>query len=273
MYQKPNQRLDDQTAVVTGGSGGIGQAVCLALARDGANVLINYYKDKEGAEEIAHEIDRMDTPGRGLPWRANVADEASTQEMFEAAIKEFGTVDIAVANSGVQRDAAFHEMTLKQWQQVIDINLTGQFLTTRAAVREFRRRGMRKEVSSALGKIIHMSSVHEVIPWAGHVNYATAKGGLVMLMQSLAQEYGPEKIRVNSIAPGAIRTPINEEVWSDETKMKELLKLIPYQRMGEPSDIGAVAAWLASDESDYITGTTIFVDGGMTCYPGFTENG
>lgn len=273
MYQKPNQRLNHQTAIVTGGSGGLGQAVSLALGRDGANVIVNYYSDKEGAEEVAHQISQLDTPGKALICKANVADEDSVQAMFDLAIKEFGTVDIAVANSGIQKDAPFHEMTLKQWQQVIDVNLTGQFLTARAAIREFLRRGMRPGVSSALGKILHMSSVHEIIPWAGHVNYAAAKGGIVMLMQSLAQEYGKQKIRVNSIAPGAIRTDINKSVWDNKDSYRELLKLIPYNRIGEPSDVGAVATWLASDESDYITGTTIFVDGGMTCYPGFTENG
>ena len=273
MYQKPNKRLDHQTAIVTGGSGGLGKEICAAFGKDGANVIVNYYSDKEGAEEVAHRISQMDTPGRAIPFKANVADEDQTQAMFDFAIQEFGTVDIAMANSGIQRDAPFHDMTLKQWQQVIDVNLTGQFLTARAAIREFRKRGMREGVSCALGKIIHMSSVHEVIPWAGHVNYATAKGGIVMLMQSLAQEYGKERIRVNSIAPGAIRTDINKSVWNNPASYNELMKLIPYGRIGEPSDVGAVAAWLASDESDYITGTTLFVDGGMTCYPGFTENG
>jgi len=273
MAQKPNNRLNGQTCIVTGSSSGIGKAVALAMGMDGAKVVINYYSDKEEAEEVAHEISQMDGEADAIVHKCDVSKEKQVESMFKKTIKKFGTVDILVANAGIQIDAPFEEMELKQWQRVIDVNLTGQFLCARAAVREFLSRGMRKEVSCALGKIIHMSSVHEVIPWAGHVNYATAKGGLIMLMQSLAQEYGKQKIRVNSIAPGAIRTPINKSVWSTKSGMRDLKKLIPYDRIGEPEDIGSVATWLASDESDYITGTTLFVDGGMTCYPGFTENG
>ncbi|MEM1124739.1 MAG: SDR family oxidoreductase [Bacteroidota bacterium] len=273
MYQKPNQRLKNQTCIVTGGSSGIGAAIAKAIGQEGANVVVNYYSGGDAATEIAAEIEASSDCGNAMTFQADVSKEKDVEAMFAATIEKFGTVDILIANSGIQKDAPFHEMTLDQWQRVIDVNLTGQFLCARAAVREFLRRGMRPDVSSALGKIIHVSSVHEIIPWAGHVNYATAKGGLVMLMQSLAQEYGRKRIRVNSIAPGAVKTPINESVWSDPDKFKEMMKLIPYNRIGQPSDIGGVAAWLASDESDYITGTSIFVDGGMTCYPGFTENG
>lgn len=273
MYQRANNRLAGQTAIVTGASSGIGLAVARAMAEDGANLIVNYHSGDEEARALVEEINALDSDNRALAFQADVSQEREVQNMFKAAIDQFGTVDIVVANAGIQQDAAFHEMTLKQWQAVIDVNLTGQFLCAREAVREFLRRGMRPDVSRALGKIIHMSSVHEVIPWAGHANYAAAKGALVMLMQSLAQEYGEHKIRVNSIAPGAIRTPINQDVWSKEESRKKLLQLIPYGRIGEPSDIGSVAVWLASDEADYITGTTLFVDGGMTCYPGFTENG
>ena len=273
MYQKPNQRLKDQTCIVTGGSSGIGLAIAKSIGREGANMVINYYSDKESAEKLADEIEEMSECGSAIICQADVSKEKQVNRLFEKTIKKFGTVDILINNAGIQQDAPSHEMTLAQWQRVIDVNLTGQFLCARSAIREFLKRGMRPKVSRALGKIIHISSVHEIIPWAGHTNYAAAKGGIVMLMQSLAQEYGKRKIRVNSIAPGAIRTPINEEVWSDRKGMKNLKKLIPYNRIGEPSDIGSVAAWLASDESDYITGTSIFVDGGMTCYPGFTENG
>ena len=215
----------------------------------------------------------MNLGGRGMAIKADVSKEDQVERMFDTAINQFGTVDILVANAGLQRDAAFHEMTLAQWQMVIDVNLTGQFLCARAAIREFLRRGMRPDVSKALGKIIHMSSVHEIIPWAGHANYAASKGAIVMLMQSLAQEYGPNKVRVNSIAPGAIQTPINRDAWETKEALDELNKLIPYKRIGQPSDIGAAAVWLATDESDYINGTTLFVDGAMTCYPGFTTNG
>ena len=266
-------RLKHQTAIVTGSSSGIGQAIALSLAQEGANIVINYNRDREGAQETAEQIKALENGTQSLIVQCNVAKEKAVEKMFERAIKKFGTIDILVANSGIQQDAAFHEMTLKQWQTVIDVNLTGQFLCARAAIREFLRRGMRKGVSKALGKIVHMSSVHDAIPWAGHVNYAASKGGVALLMQSLAQEYGKDKIRVNAVAPGAIRTPINREAWATKSALNKLMKLIPYDRIGEPEDIGKATAWLCCDESDYITGTTIYVDGAMTNYPGFIGNG
>jgi len=273
MYQKPNKRLAGQTAIVTGANSGIGEAVAMGLGRDGANVVINYISNPEAAEELAHKICRDSLCGQGIAIKADVSKEDQVQAMFKKTVDKFGTVDICVANAGIQRDYPLHEMPLREWQFVLDVNLTGQFLCAREAIREFLRRGMRDDISHALGKIIHMSSVHEVIPWAGHANYATTKGAIVMLMQSIAQEYGPRKVRCNSIAPGAIQTPINRDAWETPEALDQLMKLIPYKRIGKPSDIGAVAAWLASDESDYINGTTIFVDGAMTCYPGFTTNG
>jgi len=193
--------------------------------------------------------------------------------MFKEMFKRFGTIDILINNAGIQKDSTFDQMTLAQWQGVLDVNLTGQFLCARAAVKEFKRRGVNPEVSCAAGKIVCMSSVHEVIPWGGHVNYASSKGGIKLMMKSIAQEVAPYRIRVNSIGPGAIRTPINRSAWDTPEALKELLKLIPYQRIGEPEDVARVAVWLASDEADYITGTTIFVDGGMTLYPGFATGG
>ena len=273
MYQKPNKRLLGQTAIVTGANSGIGKAVAQALGQDGANVVVNYISNPEAAEEIAHSICTDDKCGQGIAIKADVSNEEDVVKMFKQTVDHFGTVDICVPNAGLQRDFPLHEMALKDWQLVIDVNLTGQFLCCREAIKEFLRRGMRPEVSSALGKIIHMSSVHEVIPWAGHANYAASKGAIVMLMQSIAQEYAPLKVRTNSIAPGAIQTPINTDAWETPEALAELHKLIPYKRIGQPSDIGAAAAWLASDESDYVNGTTIFVDGAMTCYPGFTTNG
>lgn len=273
MYQKPNKRLAGQTALVTGANSGIGEAVAIGLGRDGANVVINYISNPEAAEELAHKICQDSLCGEGITIKADVSKEDQIQAMFKQAIDKFGTVDICVPNAGIQRDYPLHEMPLKEWQVVLDVNLTGQFLCAREALKEFLRRGMRPNVSCALGKIIHMSSVHEVIPWSGHANYAATKGALIMLMKSIAQEYGPKKVRANSIAPGAIQTPINKEAWDTPEALNELNKLIPYKRIGKPSDIGSVAAWLASDESDYINGSTIFVDGAMTCYPGFTTNG
>ena len=195
------------------------------------------------------------------------------QAMFAQMFAEFGTIDILVNNAGLQKDAPFHEMTIDQWNTVIDINLTGQFLCAREAIREFLRRGVVEERSVAAGKIICMSSVHELIPWAGHVNYAASKGAIKMLMQSLAQEYGAQKIRVNSICPGAIQTKINTAAWSTPEALSALMTLIPYNRIGQPQDIGNLAVFLASDMSDYITGASIFIDGGMTVFEGFAEGG
>jgi glucose 1-dehydrogenase len=193
--------------------------------------------------------------------------------MFQAMLEAFGTIDILVANAGLQRDSAFTTMTLAEWNKVIGVNLTGQFLCAREAVREFIRRGVVPDVSCAAGKIICMSSVHQEIPWAGHANYASSKGGIRQLMQSLAQEMAPHRIRVNAIAPGAIRTPINTSAWNTPEAYKALMTLVPYGRIGEPEDIARAAVWLASDQSDYVVGTTLFVDGGMTLYPGFATGG
>jgi len=263
--------LRGQKAIVTGASSGIGKAVAIALGHAGADVLVNYVSGPDSAEAVAEEIRRCGA--KAITHRADVANEADVQGMFERARSEFGTVDILVNNAGIQKDAPFHELSLAQWQRVIDVNLTGQFLCSREAVREFKRRGVRKEVSCAAGKIICISSVHEVIPWAGHVNYAASKGGVMLMMKSIAQEVAPWRIRVNSVGPGAIRTPINTEAWGTREAYDALLKLIPYKRIGEADEIGRAAVWLASDESDYVTGTTLFVDGGMTLYPGFETGG
>lgn len=263
------KRLQGQTAIVTGASSGIGRACAIALGLDGANVVVNYAGNSAGADEAVEIIKKAG--GKAMACKADVSKQDQVKAMFKAAVDTFGTVDILVNNAGLQKDAPFTEMTLADWQFVLDVNLTGQFLCAQEAVREFQRRGMNG--SKALGKIICMSSVHELIPWAGHVNYAASKGGVMLMMKSLAQELGPMKIRVNSIAPGAIKTPINRMAWETPEAEQRLLKLIPYKRVGETSDIGNVCCWLASDESDYIHGATLFVDGGMTLYPGFEDNG
>jgi glucose 1-dehydrogenase len=272
MPQVPVRRLlEGQTALVTGASSGIGKAIAIELGKAGANVVVNYVTGPDKAEEVVAEIEKGGS--HAVAAKADVSKEAEVQAMFAAAKGEFGTVDILVNNAGLQSDAPFCDMSLAQWQKVIDVNLTGQFLCAREAVREFKRRGVVADVSCAAGKIICISSVHEVIPWAGHVNYATSKGGVMLMMKSIAQEVAPWRIRVNSIAPGAIRTPINTAAWDTPEHYAELLKLIPYKRIGEPNEIGRAAAWLASDDADYIHGITLFVDGGMTLYPGFETGG
>jgi len=265
------QTLKGQSALVTGADSGIGKGVAMALAAAGANVVINHVDAHEVAQLTVDEI--VAAGGNAYAIHADVSNEADVQAMFAEMYKQYGTIDILVNNAGLQKDSKFVDMTLQQWNTVIGINLTGQFLCAREAAREFIRRGVVPERSKAAGKIICMSSVHEVIPWGGHVNYATSKGGVMMLMKSMAQELAPHKIRVVSIGPGAIQTPINKSAWDTPDALNKLLTLIPYNRIGEPDDIGKLAAWLVSDEADYITGTTIFMDGGMTLYPGFADNG
>ena len=270
-YRTCPKLLVGQTAVVTGSSSGIGKAVAEGLARAGAEVVINYAHDAAGAAAAAKMIESEG--GKAIVIQADVSKPDDINSLFKQTLEAFGTIDILVANSGIQRDARAVDMTLEQWNEVLSVNLTGQFLCIQEAVREFLRRGVRKEISVAAGKIICMSSVHEVIPWGGHVNYATSKGGIQMMMKSLAQELAPHRIRVNAIGPGAIRTHINTDAWKTTQAYADLMKLVPYKRIGEPEDIAQAAIYLASDMADYVTGTTLFVDGGMTCYPGFEAGG
>lgn len=263
--------LVGQKALVTGANSGIGRAVALALGEAGADVVVNYVVGDEAAEEVVAKIRAYGVSA--TVYKADVSSEEQVASMFHDAIERFGTIDILVNNAGLQRDAPFHSMTLAQWKTVLNVNLTGQFLCAREAVREFMRRGVVPEVSCAAGKIICMSSVHQEIPWAGHANYASSKGAIKLLMESLAQEVAPHRIRVNGIAPGAIRTPINTAAWNTSEAYKSLMTLVPYGRIGEPEDIARAAVWLASDLSDYVIGTTLYVDGGMTLYPGFATGG
>ncbi|AIE86092.1 SDR family oxidoreductase [Fimbriimonas ginsengisoli] len=263
--------LRGQKALVTGANSGIGESVARHLAAAGASVVVNYVTNPDAANAIVADINA--NGGEAVAIAADVSKEDQVQAMFAQMMERFGTIDILVNNAGLQRDAAFHEMTLDQWNFVLSVNLTGQFLCAREAIREFLRRGVRPEVSRAAGKILCMSSVHEVIPWGGHANYAASKGGILMLMKSLAQEYGGKKIRVNSIGPGAIKTPINRPAWDTPEAEQKLLTLIPYERVGDTADIGRAATWIVSDEADYMHGVTLFIDGGMTCYPGFATGG
>lgn len=263
--------LTGQTAVVTGANSGIGEGVAKGLAEAGASVVVNYVSGEDRAIKVVNEI--TSKGGKAIAIHADVSSEVQVQELFKRACKEYGSIDILVNNAGLQQDAEFHELTIAQWQKVTDVNLTGQFLCAREAVREFLRRGVKPEISAAAGKIICMSSVHDIIPWAGHANYAASKGGVAMLMKTMAQELASKKIRVNSVSPGAIKTPINTSAWDTPEAEASLLKLIPYGRVGVTEDIAKAVIWLASDHSDYVNGATIYVDGGMTLYPEFREGG
>jgi glucose 1-dehydrogenase len=263
--------LRGQKALITGANSGIGRAVAIAFGQAGADVVVNYVTKPDAAEEVVRQIRSGGTSS--YAQFADVSQEDQVSEMFRHMIQEFGRIDILVNNAGLQRDSRFHEMTLAQWKTVLDVNLTGQFLCAREAVRHFLKAGVIEGVSCSAGKIICMSSVHQEIPWSGHVNYAASKGGIMMMMQSIAQEVAPYRIRVNSIAPGAIRTPINTAAWQTNEAYERLMTLVPYKRIGEPVDIARAAVWLASDESDYVVGATMFVDGGMTLFPGFATGG
>ncbi|MFD9399075.1 SDR family oxidoreductase [Streptomyces sp. NPDC060011] len=263
--------LRGQKALVTGANSGIGLATAIALGRAGADVVVNYVSGQDAAEDVVRQIQAFGV--RAFAHEADVSDEGQVVGMFARMLEEFGTIDLLVANAGLQRDAPVTEMTMAQWRKVIDVNLTGQFLCAREAAKEFLRRGVVPDVSRSVGKIVCMSSVHQLIPWSGHLNYAASKGGVLMLMQTLAQELGPQGIRVNAVAPGAIKTPINRSAWDTPEAEQELLRLIPYRRVGEPDDIATAVTVLASDLMDYVVGTTLFVDGGMTLFPGFATGG
>jgi glucose 1-dehydrogenase len=266
-----NLRLNHQKALVTGASSGIGRGIATALAAAGAAVVVNHFGQPDAARQVVEEI--QSKGGTAVAIEADVSQENQVQAMFQRMLKEFGTIDILVNNAGIQKDAPFLEMPLDRWNAVLAVNLTGYFLCAREAAREYVRRGIVPSVSRAAGKIVCISSVHQVIPWAGHCNYASSKGGIMMFMETIAQELAQHHIRVNSIAPGAIKTPINRSAWSTPEEEAKLLELIPYGRVGVPEDIAAAAVWLASDESDYVHGTTLFVDGGMCLYPGFRTGG
>jgi len=259
--------LTGQVAIVTGASSGLGRASAIAFAKAGAKVAVNYNSSADKARAVVEEIEQAG--GEAFACEADTSDEAAVLKLFDETVARFGGVDIVFANAGMQKDAPYAELSLEDWKRVIDVNLTGQFLVSREAVRRFRTQGDRG-VSRAIGKILFMSSVHEVIPWAGHANYAASKGGSGMLMRTLAQEVAGDRIRVNGIAPGAIATEINADATADQDK---LLELIPYARIGDPDDVARAALFLASDAADYIVGSTLTIDGGMSLYPGFRDNG
>ena len=268
MNHKP---LEAQRAMITGGSSGIGAAIAKAFSEAGAAVVINHNRDALAAKQLVNEITAKE--GRAVAVNADVTKPKDCKRLFEVAVKHFGGIDILVANAGIERDKAFTKLSLKDWQEVINVNLTSQFLCAQEAVRLFRRQGLEPRRSRALGKVLFMSSVHQAIPWAGHANYAASKGGSKLLMESMAQELASERIRVNAVAPGAIKTSINQSAWKTPAARRKLQKLIPYPRIGEVKDVADAAVWLVSDAADYVVGTTLFVDGGMALYPAFRGGG
>ena len=263
--------LARQRVLITGASSGIGAGMARGFARAGAAVLVNHFGQADAARQVVAEI--RDGGGEAVAAEGDVSQPADVARLFDGAAQHFGGVDILVANAGIQKDAAFTDMTLDDWRAALEVDLTGAFVCAQEAVRRFRRQGLDPTRSQALGKVLFTSSVHQLIPWAGHANYAAAKGGVKMLMETMAQELAPERIRVNAIAPGAIQTPINKAAWGTTAARRRLLKLIPYGRIGQPEDVAAAAVWLASDAADYVVGTTLFVDGGMSLYPAFAHGG
>ena len=254
--------LRNKVAVVTGGSKGLGTAIALRFAGEGVRVVVNYHSDKNGADEVVRRI--QSSGGNALAVQADVGVEDGVQRLLDAAVTGFGGLDIWVNNAGMENRVPTHEMPLADWQKVIDVNLTGVFLGTKHALRYFLEHGVK-------GTIINMSSVHERIPWPNFAHYAASKGGVGMFTKTAAMEYAARGIRVNAIGPGAINTPINAEKFADPEQLKATTDMVPMKRIGEPEDVAAAAAWLASEESGYVTGVTLFVDGGMTLYPAFQD--
>jgi len=260
--EKVAAALDGQPALITGANSGIGRAIALGLARAGCDIAINYIAKDDAACELAQEIESLGR--RAILVKADVSDEDAVAGMFRSAIDTLGTIHILINNAGLQADADIDQMTLAQWKAVLDTNLTGQFLCMREAVREFKRRGIVREISKAAGKIVCVSSIHQSVAWAGHANYTASKGGVMMLMKSAALELAPKRIRVNAIAPGAIRTPINEAAWRTPEAYDALKAIIPDGRIGEAEEIAQAAVWLSSDAADYVTGATLTMDGGLS---------
>jgi len=257
-------RLGGQRALVTGASSGIGRATALRLAGEGASIVVNYYGSGEEAEEVVREISNVGT--KAVAVQADVSSEKEVDAMFKQAVSEFGGLDILVNNAGIEHEYKFVDLPLNKWQRVIDVNLTGAFLCAQRAARLMLK-------SQKGGSIINITSVHQIIPWVGYADYCATKAGLDMLTKTVALELADQKIRMNSIAPGAIKTPINEEVWNNPEGLKDLLKKIPVRRVGEPEEIASLVAFLCSDDASYITGATIYIDGGMTLYPSFKHGG
>lgn len=256
--------LSGRRAVVTGANSGIGMAVALALAEAGAAVAVNYVANPDAARSVAERV--IKAGGRALAVRADVSDAAQVTAMFDEVDRAWGGVDLLVNNAGIDGPRApVWESDPAAWRNVIEVNLLGAYHCAREA--------LRRMVAQKSGVVLNLTSVHEEIPWAGYSAYAASKAALSMLTKTLAQEAASVGVRVLALAPGAIRTPINQSVWSNPKQYADLLTKIPLGRMGTPEEIGRMAVILLSDASSYVTGGTVFVDGGMTDYPSFTHGG
>jgi glucose 1-dehydrogenase len=257
----PEDRHAGRRALVTGAATGIGRSTAARLAADGASVIVNYVGDAAPAEEAVAAIEQGG--GRALAIEADVSDEVQVIAMFARARDQLGgPVDLLVNNAGVEKPFPLVEMPLEEWNRVLSVNLTGAFLCAREAARGMIDVGVP-------GAIVNVSSVHEVIPWEKFGHYCASKGGMKLWAGSIAKELAPHRIRVVGVAPGAIATPINQELIDDPEKRREVEAEIPWGRMGKPEEVAAAISWLAGAEAEYVTGTTVFVDGGMTQYPGF----
>lgn len=254
--------LKGKVAVVTGGSKGIGNAIARRLSEEKMKVVINYHSDKKGAEETVADLKKIG--GEAVAVQADVSSEEGIQALLDAAVSNFGELDLWINNAGMENQVPTHELTLEDWNKVIDVNLTGVFLGSKAALNHFLEHDKK-------GNIINLSSVHERIPWPTFAHYSASKAGVKGFNETIALEYAHKGIRVNSIAPGAINTPINAEKFEDEKQKAATLKMIPLNYIGKPEEVAAAAAWLASNESSYVTGITLFVDGGMSLYPSFEK--
>jgi glucose 1-dehydrogenase len=248
-------RLEGKIALVTGSSQGIGRAIAERFAREGADVVINYNRTPGGAEEALREVERAGR--RGLIVQANIAAVEDVRRLVGVAVEHFGRLDILVNNAGVETHAPFWEVAEADYDKVLDTNLKGVFFATQAFVRHLMQNERR-------GKVVNVSSVHEELPFPNFAAYCASKGGLKMLTRNLAVELGRFGINVNNIAPGAVETPINTKLLNDPAKLKALVAQIPLGRLGQPQDVAGLATFLASEDADYVTGSTFYVDGGLT---------
>ena len=259
-----NITLKGKRALVTGGNSGIGAAVVRALADAGAKVAINYLVHPESTQTIIKEIQSKN--GEAISIQSDVSDPNAVAQMFEQIDKEWGSMDILINSAGIDGSRAFAwEAEISAWQKVIEVNLLGSFYNSREA--------LKRMIPQKSGVILNVSSVHEIVAWSGYSAYTASKAAIGMMTKTLAQEAAPYGVRVLSIGPGAIKTPINKNVWSDPNSLSDLLEKIPLNRLGEPEDIAQMVVVLVSDVASYITGRTIYVDGGMTDYPDFSHGG